>query len=155
MPVSMILSTMACEIPAATERRAHPRVRPAFALALVTLVLLSLAVRFQRPHASGQLVEREFRTAILARSFAFAMQSDVPQWRLDASHASRVREGALEPPITELVHNYGFPAFRAGSPGPQGLPCAELPGACPRRVVCNLLGMQACRRHLMSIRTNS
>jgi hypothetical protein len=88
----------------------HPRrlSRSAFAATVLALLLVGIAARFQRPGASGQLVEREFRTAILARSFSFDMRSDIPQWRQDVVAVSRSREGALEPPITEYLIAVGF-----------------------------------------------
>ena len=71
--------------------------------ALALLYVAGALLRLQDPHAPGTLVEREFRSAIIARSVYFEMDPSIPDWRERVARTSRQREGRLEPPLTELL----------------------------------------------------
>jgi hypothetical protein len=75
--------------------------------AVSLFLLLVLAVIMRLPYLDDQyftlLPVREYRSAIIARSFFFNARSEIPQWQQEIATISMQREGLLEPPVTEWV----------------------------------------------------
>ena len=70
---------------------------------MIGLFLLAGAVRLMNMEAPGLALDREYRSALIARAYYFEMAGDVPQWRRDVASASMERQGILEPPVMELL----------------------------------------------------
>lgn len=56
---------------------------------------------------------RQYRAAIIARGFYFAIANDVPQWRKEIALLNLRRQGALEPPIMEGLAAVGYAVIGA------------------------------------------
>jgi len=86
--------------------RSYIRRLPGPFLASVVIFILALAIRiygFYILDAPGIIAERQFRSALIARSYYFQMASFIPEWRLQIAEVSQERAGVLEPPLFELL----------------------------------------------------
>lgn len=72
-------------------------------VSLVVLFVLAGVVRLYRLDAPGLLIERDFTSAILARSFYFEHTDSVQEWRKEIAYATRRNQPVLEPPATEFL----------------------------------------------------
>lgn len=75
-------------------------------LLLVTMVglfLLAGAVRLYRIKTPGLALDREYRSALIARAYYLKATDSAPGWRRDVAVASAQRQGSLEPPAMELL----------------------------------------------------
>lgn len=77
-----------------------------FWLSLGILFFLALAIRFQNISAPGYVLEREYRSAIIARSYYFDATESIPEWRRHVAGTSKIRAGVLEPTITEYIVSF-------------------------------------------------
>ena len=78
----------------------HPRL---LALVLILLFLTAIAIRVQQLDAPGLALDREFRSALIARGYYFASATDVPAWRKEIAAISVQRQGVLELPFMEVM----------------------------------------------------
>jgi hypothetical protein len=69
----------------------------------VGITLVAGAIRLADLSAPGILVEREYRSAIIARSILFEIDPPKQAWRAEVAVTSWRREGRLEPPLTEAL----------------------------------------------------
>jgi 4-amino-4-deoxy-L-arabinose transferase-like glycosyltransferase len=72
-------------------------------VSMVVLFLMAGAIRLYRLDAPGLLIERDHRSAILARSFYFEHTDSVEQWRKEVAHTTAGNQRTLEPPVTEFL----------------------------------------------------
>jgi hypothetical protein len=78
--------------------------RPALLTTVLVLMFLSgLAVRLVGLDRPGMLVDRDFTSAMFARSFYYEGRDDVPEWRRQIAQEMLARQPALEPPVTEWL----------------------------------------------------
>jgi 4-amino-4-deoxy-L-arabinose transferase-like glycosyltransferase len=72
---------------------------------LVLLFLVAIPFRLQDIHQpSGILLaDREYRAALISRSYYFDNAESIPAWRKRVARVSKEREGPLEPPIFEFL----------------------------------------------------
>jgi 4-amino-4-deoxy-L-arabinose transferase-like glycosyltransferase len=70
---------------------------------LLPVLLLAAAVRIVHIDDSRFMAERQYRSALIARSAYLAEAPDVPQWRKDIAARSADRLGVLEPTIMESL----------------------------------------------------
>lgn len=70
---------------------------------LVLLFLLATLIRLKDLRAPGVLVEREYTSAIFARSFFFEDNQEVEPWRETIADITSARQPILEPPLTEFL----------------------------------------------------
>lgn len=93
-------------VPTATERALVANcLRPKhFTLGILLIILFvpPALIRVYRIHAPGQLVEREYTSAVFARAFYFD-HAAVEAWRVDMAHTVAGAQPILEPPLTELL----------------------------------------------------
>src|SRR5690554_6532888 len=80
----------------------HSKLRPV-SVGLLALVLLAGLIRIKDRLAPGILVEREYTSAIFARTFYFEGNSSIEPWRKEIARITRERQPILEPPITEYL----------------------------------------------------
>jgi hypothetical protein len=85
-----------------TLRRSEPRSRLVLVLLMVVFAL-GAAFRVYRLSAPGVLVEREYTSAIFARSFYFDHDRSIEAWRVDLARTLKDAQPVLEPPLTELL----------------------------------------------------
>jgi hypothetical protein len=73
-------------------------------LAMLSLLYaMAILLRVGDLHSPGELVEREFRSAIIARSLYFTLKAPEEAGRVEVAQTSWRREGRLEPPLTEAL----------------------------------------------------
>jgi hypothetical protein len=72
-------------------------------VSMVVLLLMAGAIRLYRLHAPGVLIDCDFASAILARSFYFEHTGSVEEWRKEVARTTRQRQPILEPPVTEFL----------------------------------------------------
>jgi hypothetical protein len=72
-------------------------------LVMVALFLIACAVRLYKLRAPGLLIDRDYTSAILARSFYFDHTESVQEWRKEIAHTTRTNQPILEPPVTEFL----------------------------------------------------
>lgn len=60
-------------------------------------------IRLKNIQAPGQLVEREYDSAIIARNFYFNDNPEIENWRKEMVHTLRERQFILEPPLNEYL----------------------------------------------------
>ena len=53
---------------------------------------------------------RQYHSALMARSYYYHMQQNIPEWQRQAAMVSAQREPALEPPILEMIAALGYRA---------------------------------------------
>ena len=70
-------------------------------VSLFILFMLAFGIRVMNLDASRLLAERQFRSAIIARTFFFDGKNDIPEWRRQVALLSNQRSVVLEPPILE------------------------------------------------------
>lgn len=80
----------------------HPKLR-LVSVGLLALFLLAGLIRIKDRLAPGILVEREYTSAIFARTFYFEGNSSIEPWRKEIARITRERQPILEPPITEYL----------------------------------------------------
>ncbi len=73
------------------------------AISLVVLFLMAGAIRFYRLQAPGLLIDRDYMSAIYARSFYFAHTDSVEPWRKVVALATSKNQPVREPPVTEFL----------------------------------------------------
>lgn len=72
-------------------------------LSMVVLFLLAGTVRLYRLQAPGLLIDRDYMSAIYARSYYFEHTDSVDEWRKEIAHTTRGNQLTLEPPVTEFL----------------------------------------------------
>jgi hypothetical protein len=73
-------------------------------LAVVAVLFVATAVlRLTDLHAPGTLIEREYRSMLLARSMYYAVDPPAEVWKIETARTSVLREGRLEPPANEFL----------------------------------------------------
>ena len=89
-------------------------------LAFLAIVLLS-ALTVRIPGLDDPLFKfgatRQYRSALIARSFFVASQEDAPAWRKEVARANLTAEGLLEPPVVEWLVSLAYRI--AGRENPQ------------------------------------
>lgn len=65
--------------------------------------LLALAIRIHNLDVPGIAIDREYRSALIARAYYFDGTDSIAEWRHEVISASKKRAGVLEPPITEIL----------------------------------------------------
>lgn len=71
--------------------------------ALILIFFLATLLRLKNITAPGELVEREYNSAIVARDFYFDNNPEIETWRQEIAHTLRERQFILEPPVTEYI----------------------------------------------------
>ena len=70
---------------------------------LIAVFIAATGVRLYRLDAAGMLVERDFRSATIARDFYFNRSLDVEPWRRELAGIARSNQPIREPPVTEWL----------------------------------------------------
>lgn len=70
---------------------------------LVLMFLLAALVRLDEIKAPGDLLDREYTSAIFARSFYFMSNDQVEDWRRDIAVTTMNQQPVLEPPLVEYL----------------------------------------------------
>jgi hypothetical protein len=65
--------------------------------------ILAAAWRFNDLSAPGHLADREYTSAIFARTFYFEANPTIDDWRRDIAQTTMIRQPALEPPVTDYL----------------------------------------------------
>jgi 4-amino-4-deoxy-L-arabinose transferase-like glycosyltransferase len=71
------------------------------AYSMILLFSLATLIRIIDTRAPGKLVEREYTSAIFARTFFFDHNPAIESWRLEIAHKVMDEQPILEPPVTE------------------------------------------------------
>jgi len=74
-----------------------------FRLGMVLMFLMAGAVRLYHISEPGVLIDREYTSAIFARSFYFDHIDSVAHWRKEIATITKENQPILEPPITEYL----------------------------------------------------
>ena len=78
--------------------------RPRWLVACLLLLFLTAgAIRLYRLHAPGVLIDREYTSAVFARSFYFQMSGADEPWHEEIAVLTRQNQPILEPPVTEFM----------------------------------------------------
>lgn len=80
--------------------RVNTNLRRAF---LMALFLLAALFRLNNIHASGHLLDREYTSALFARSFYFVDNEQVEPWQREIAITARNQQPILEPPLVEYL----------------------------------------------------
>jgi 4-amino-4-deoxy-L-arabinose transferase-like glycosyltransferase len=76
----------------------RPRI---FWVCVVVLFVVAGAVRMYHVGEPGVLIDREYRSAILARAFYFSNSAAAENWQREIAATQKERTPILEPPVTE------------------------------------------------------
>ena len=74
-----------------------------FKLVLAALFLVATLLRLDDIKAPGHLLDREYTSAIFARSFYFTNNDAIESWRRDIAVITRDQQPVLEPPLVEYL----------------------------------------------------
>jgi hypothetical protein len=72
-------------------------------ICLIAMFLFAALIRRDEIKAPGHLIEREYNSAIFARTFYMADNDKVEEWQKDIAFAARDQLPTLEPPLTEYL----------------------------------------------------
>jgi hypothetical protein len=72
-------------------------------LGLVILFLIAAGIRLINIRAPGRSIDREYTSAIFARSFYFNRLESIETWRREVAEAAKNNQPILEPPVTEYL----------------------------------------------------
>jgi len=74
-----------------------------FWVIVVLVFILAGAIRVLYLNTPGMAIDREFHSALIARSYYYQMTDSVAEWRRDVALVSKQRAGVIEPPIMEVL----------------------------------------------------
>ena len=72
-------------------------------IGLTLVFILAVALRLYNLEAPGLALDREYRSALIARVYYLEAISDEPDWRREIAIANKNSMGLLEPPMTEFL----------------------------------------------------
>ena len=74
-----------------------------FWVIVVLVFILAGAIRVLYLNTPGMAIDREFHSALIARSYYYQMTDSVADWKKDVALVSQQRAGVIEPPIMEVL----------------------------------------------------
>ncbi len=72
-------------------------------LCLLVMFVLAALLRQHELHVPGDLLEREYTSAIFARAYYFTRNADVEDWRREIAIITKNQQPVLEPPLLEYL----------------------------------------------------